>query len=87
MTGAPLDAALYYAHRGWAVFRCHEPTPSGCSCRRPDCSSPAKHPRTARGLREATTDPETIARESIRYLRECEERIHHRGTKDTEKSK
>ena len=32
-------------------------------------------------------NPETIARESIRYMRECEERIHHSGTEDTEKSK
>jgi len=44
------------------VFPCHEPTPCGCSCRRPDCSSPAKHPRTRKGFRDATTDPETIAR-------------------------
>jgi hypothetical protein len=62
MTDDPLDAALYFAHRGWAVFPCHEPTASGCSCRRPDCSSPAKHPRTRRGFRDATTDPATIAR-------------------------
>jgi len=62
VTRRPLEDALRYANRGWAVFPCHEPTPSGCSCRRPDCSSPGKHPRTARGLLEATTDPEAIVR-------------------------
>jgi hypothetical protein len=62
MTDDPLDAALYFAHRGWPVFPCHEPAASGCSCRRPECSSPAKHPRTRKGFRDATTDPETIAR-------------------------
>jgi sugar phosphate isomerase/epimerase len=31
-------------------------------------------------------DPETIARESIRYMSECEEKIHHKGTKNTKKT-
>jgi sugar phosphate isomerase/epimerase len=31
-------------------------------------------------------DPETIARESIRYMRECEERIHHKDTKNTKEA-
>jgi hypothetical protein len=34
----------------------------GCSCRRRDCTSPAKHPRTGNGLHAATTDQETIHR-------------------------
>lgn len=58
----PVEAALAYAHRGWAVFPCHHPVPSGCSCRSPECSSAAKHPRTRRGLHDATTHPEVIAR-------------------------
>lgn len=54
----PLDAAVVYAHRGWAVFPCHTParTPAGCSCGAAECGSPAKHPRVAGGLKSATTD-------------------------------
>jgi bifunctional DNA primase/polymerase-like protein len=36
-------------------------TPGGCSCCRPDCHSPAKHPRVAGGLTVASVDPATIA--------------------------
>jgi hypothetical protein len=59
---SPLDAALRYAQRGWAVFPCHEPAMGGCSCHREDCPSPAKHPRTPHGLRDASTDPEVVSR-------------------------
>lgn len=55
-----LDAALAYAERGWAVFPCHSPVPGGCSCRSPGCPSPGKHPRVAKGLHAASTDPATI---------------------------
>jgi hypothetical protein len=45
---------------GWAVLPCHSPAPSGCSCGRPDCSSPAKHPRTRHGLHESSANPDVI---------------------------
>jgi hypothetical protein len=57
-----LDAALTYASRGWPVFPCHHPQGGGCSCGQADCSSPAKHPATPRGLHNATTDPSRIER-------------------------
>ena len=53
---APATDALRYAEEGRPVFPCHTPTPSGCSCCRPDCASPGKHPRTRQGLSDATTD-------------------------------
>ncbi len=52
----PINAALAYAARGWAVFPCHNPIAGGCSCWREDCGSPAKHPRVAGGLKVATND-------------------------------
>jgi hypothetical protein len=56
----PIDAAVIYARRCWAVFPCHCPVSGGCSCGNRDCSSPAKHPRVAGGLKSATTDEEQI---------------------------
>jgi len=55
-----LDAALAYGDLGWPVLPLHSPVGGGCSCGRADCGSPAKHPRTAHGLDDATTDPTTI---------------------------
>lgn len=54
----PIDAAVIYARRGWAVFPCHSPAPGpgGCTCGTPDCGSPGKHPRVVGGLKAATTD-------------------------------
>lgn len=60
-------AALYYASKvGWRVFPVHNPVldasaPNGlaCSCGE-ECASPGKHPRTAAGFKDATTDLEVI---------------------------
>jgi len=58
-----LDAALEYAERGWPVFPIHSPTLDGkCDCLKSDCDSPAKHPLTSHGLKDATTD-QTIIRQ------------------------
>ena len=63
-------AALWYAKNGIPVFPLHWPTAEGCSCgKNPDaipedqsCRSIAKHPRTATGFKEATTDAEQITK-------------------------
>ena len=53
-------AALQYASRGWAVLPLHNGMHGGaCSCGKA-CGSVAKHPRTAHGLTDATTDAATI---------------------------
>jgi len=58
----PLEAALAYARRGWPVFPLHNPDPHrGCSCLEAKaCRSPGKHPRTRKGLKDASTDPAQI---------------------------
>jgi hypothetical protein len=60
----PLEAALAYARRGWPVFPLHHPDPHrGCSCIDAlKCRSPGKHPRTRKGLKDATTDEAQIRR-------------------------
>lgn len=55
-----LDAALRYAGRGWHVFPTHDVAQGACSCGAP-CASPGKHPRTAHGVNDSTTDAATIA--------------------------
>ena len=60
-----LSSAIEYARRGWAVVPIHTPDPTqkgGCSCHRPACDSPGKHPRTPNGLKDASIDADTIIR-------------------------
>lgn len=50
-------AANYASEFGWAVFPCHSVTPDGfCTCGKADCKSEGKHPQTASGSLDATTD-------------------------------
>ncbi|UQU63824.1 bifunctional DNA primase/polymerase [Couchioplanes caeruleus] len=56
-----LDAALAYARHGIPVLPVHHPERDGaCSCGRPDCARPGKHPRLRHGLTDASTDPRRI---------------------------
>ncbi len=58
--GLLLREALRYAAEGRFVFPLHSPYQGGCSCRIPTCESVAKHPRTARGLLDASRDEAVI---------------------------
>jgi Bifunctional DNA primase/polymerase, N-terminal len=59
---SPGHAALHYAARGLRVLPLHTPQDDGsCSCRRPGCPQPGKHPRTPHGLRDASRDPRRLA--------------------------
>ena len=52
-----MEAALIYANRfKWAVLPLHSIEDGRCTCGRADCSSPGKHPRTLRGVKDATKD-------------------------------
>jgi len=59
-TSQPLEAALRYAARGWQVLPVHAVVNGRCTCGKDDCQSPGKHPRTDRGVYDATTDPSKI---------------------------
>src|SRR5690349_4310523 len=57
-----LIAALSYAVAGWPVLPLHAPRSDGsCSCEHVECDSIGKHPRTQRGLTDASTDPRRVA--------------------------
>ena len=62
MTNRLLTAVLRYAQLGWFVLPLHGIVDGRCTCGRPDCKSPGKHPRTAHGVRDASTDLATIRR-------------------------
>ena len=53
--------ALAYAAAGWTVFPLHGWTGRRCTCGT-DCASPAKHPRTPRGLLDASNDNDIVDR-------------------------
>lgn len=61
--GAPTrtgSAALHYARLGWHVLPVHGIAQGACTCRHAACTSPGKHPLTANGVKDATTDAAQI---------------------------
>lgn len=61
MTSPVLQSALWYAtHKRWQVIPLHSPVSGICSCKKSDCTSPAKHPWTQHGLDDASRDPTVI---------------------------
>lgn len=55
-----LNNAIHYAEMGWAVLPLHSVVKGKCSCGKPYCQSPGKHPMTPNGLKSATHDKDTI---------------------------
>lgn len=55
-----IEHALSWAQRGIPVFPVHGVSRDGCTCGQADCGSPGKHPRTQRGVHDATTDQGAI---------------------------
>ena len=61
-------AHWYGGTAGWAVFPGHHAVEAGRSCSKgPACSRAGKHPRTQRGLLDATTDPRSISEWGRRF--------------------
>ena len=56
-----MQSALAYASYDWAVFPVHGIRKGKCTCGRPACKSPGKHPLTKHGFKDATTDPVIVA--------------------------
>ena len=64
-----LEAALEYAKGGWVIFPLHGINGQGqCTCGRAECRNPGKHPRTEHGLKDATSQEETIRSWWSRWL-------------------
>lgn len=60
--GNMFAAAYAYVKRGWPVFPVHWPLADGrCSCGHADCRQAGKHPATAHGFQDATTDLKIVA--------------------------
>lgn len=61
-----LPAALAYVQRfQWPVFPVHSVVEGRCTCGKPDCKRPGKHPvapLAPRGLHDATFDPDIVTR-------------------------
>ena len=55
-----LTAALDCAARGWYVIPLHGVTQGQCSCGKPSCEAPGKHPRIQDWTTTASTDPAQI---------------------------
>lgn len=58
-----LSSALWYAEQGWYVFPLYEISKGQCSCPAGSrCGAPGKHPRTQKGFKDASIDPNVISR-------------------------
>lgn len=49
-----------YLAKGWRLFPCHAIVDGRCTCGKPDCKSPGKHPRITEWQKKASSDPAVI---------------------------
>lgn len=54
------EAALEYVARDWAVLPLHFVINGKCSCGKPGCKSPGKHPFSVHGVTDASKDAEQV---------------------------
>lgn len=59
--------AGYYASQGLRVVPIHGVYAGLCTCGKPACKSPAKHPRTLNGLTDGSKDPAVVERMWTRW--------------------
>ena len=52
--------AFDYLKRGWKVLPIHFPQNGRCSCGKAECHSPAKHPLTRNGVKDATDETSVV---------------------------
>jgi len=62
LTNKRRRAALRYAKLGWHVLPLHGISNGRCTCGKPDCSSPGKHPRLQNGYKVASKNRKQITR-------------------------
>ena len=55
-----LFSAIEIVKQGWHVLPVFPAHDGLCGCKNPSCSSPAKHPMTNRGVKDATNDPNKV---------------------------
>ncbi|MFC1588439.1 bifunctional DNA primase/polymerase, partial [Planctomycetota bacterium] len=69
MNSSPLKTALSYSRLGWEVLPIHTIQPNGqCSCTKPNCGQPGKHPRIAGGFNRSSSDPGQIKLWQSRWI-------------------
>lgn len=56
------DFALTFARAGIPVIPLYSAMTGVCTCGNTECSSPAKHPRTAHGCKDASVSPDVVKR-------------------------
>ncbi len=56
------ESAKGYLTQGFSVFPVHSIGNGTCTCSKPNCGSPGKHPLTKHGVKDATKDEQTVDR-------------------------